>query len=264
MSRYDSERCIHPVLPAIRRTPPEGVDRPGLQLFAVANRSSIACQKAAHLSPQYFEMAGDMECMSTNSINSLANSYIQSVLGTAATSANANPASVSAPSVPQPDNGQLSSFAQMMNTLQQLQKSNPSEYQQVTAQIATNLQTAAKTATADGNAPAAKQLTQLATDFTNASQNAQPLSMQNVAKAMSGGHHHHHGGGGGGSKASSDSDSSNSTSSTGSTSSSSSTSPLSQFLASLQSSSSQNSALDPSTIIANTLASAGITSSSAA
>jgi hypothetical protein len=199
-------------------------------------------------------MPGDMECMSTNSINSLANSYIQSVLSTAATSAKANPASVSAPSVQQPDNGQLSSFAQMMNTLQQLQKSNPSEYQQVTAQIATSLQTAAKTATADGNAPAAKQLTQLATDFTNASQNAQPLNMQNVAKAMSGGHHHHHGGGGG-SKASSDSDSSNPTSST---SSSSSTSPLSQFLASMQSSSSQNSALDPSTIIANTLASAGI------
>jgi hypothetical protein len=205
-------------------------------------------------------MPGDMECMSTNSINSLANSYIQSVLTTAATSAKANPASVSAPSVQQPDNGQLSSFAQMMNTLQQLQKSNPSEYQQVTAQIAISLQTAAKTATADGNAPAAKQLTQLATDFTNASQNAQPLDMQSVAKAMSGGHHHHHGGGGGGSKASSDSDSSNPASST----SSSSTSPLSQLLASLQSSSGQNSALDPSTIIANTLASAGITSSSAA
>jgi hypothetical protein len=37
----------------------------------------------------------------------------------------------------QPDSGRLSSFAQLINTLQQLQQSNPAQYRQVTQQIAT-------------------------------------------------------------------------------------------------------------------------------
>ena len=37
------------------------------------------------------------------------------------------------------DGSQLSPFAQILSTLQQLQQSNPTEYQQVTSQIATNL-----------------------------------------------------------------------------------------------------------------------------
>jgi hypothetical protein len=198
-----------------------------------------------------------MTGMSTNSINSLASSYIQSVLGAAATpSTKAATASISAPAAQQPDNGQLSSFAQMMNTLQQLQKSNPTEYQQVTAQIATNFQAAAKTATADGNTTAAKQLTQLAATFSSASTDAQPLNMQTVAKAMGKGHHHH--GGGGHARESSASSSSSSTAA------SSTASPVSQFLASLQSSSSQNDELNPTSIIATALANAGFNSGTAA
>ncbi len=196
--------------------------------------------------------------MSTNSINSLAGSYVQSAIG-AALKTNANTTSISGSSAQAPsDNGQLSPFAQMMNKLQQLQQTNPIEYVQVTSQIAASLQTAAKTATAEGNSPAATQLNQLATDFTNASKSGQPLPVQSVAKAIGGGrgHHHHHGG--------SSSSNSSSTSPTDPTSTTSTTSPLSQFLASLDSTSSQNQALSPLSIIANTLSNAGITSSSTA
>src|ERR1039458_5147303 len=91
------------------------------------------------------------------------------------------------------DTNQFSPFAQLLSTLQQLQQSDPTEYQQVTQQIATNLQNAAKTASADGNTAAATQLNQLATDFTNASQSGQLPNIQDQSQAVSGGHHHHHG-----------------------------------------------------------------------
>jgi hypothetical protein len=55
---------------------------------------------------------------------------------------------------------QLSPFAQILSSLQQLQQSNPSPYQQVTQQIATNLQKA-KTAQSEGDTTAANQLKQL-------------------------------------------------------------------------------------------------------
>ncbi len=79
-----------------------------------------------------------------------------------------------------------------MNTLQQLQQSNPTNYQQVTQQIATNLQAAAQTAQSEGNTTAANQLNQLATDFTNASTSGQLPNIQDLAQAMGGHHHHHH------------------------------------------------------------------------
>jgi hypothetical protein len=101
---------------------------------------------------------------------------------------------VSGTSGQQSDSGQLSPFAQLLSTLQQLQQSNPTEYKQVTQQIATNLQNAAQTATSDGNTSAANQLTQLATDFTTASQSGQLPNISDLAQAIGGGgHHHHHG-----------------------------------------------------------------------
>jgi hypothetical protein len=99
---------------------------------------------------------------------------------------------VNALSTSQADSSQLSPFAQLMSTLQQLQQSNTAEYQQVTQQIATNLQAAAQTATADGNTTAATQLNQLSTDFTNASTSGQLPNAQSLAQALGGGHHHHH------------------------------------------------------------------------
>src|ERR1035438_6564399 len=156
------------------------------------------------------------------------------------------------------DNNQLSPFAQLLSTLQQLQQSNPTEYKQVTGQIATNLQNAAKTATADGNTAAATQLNQLATDFTNASQSGQLPNIQDLSQAVSGGHHHHHG-----HHAESSQSSSSSGSTAGASSSSSSNSTndlLAQFLSGLGAgSSSQNNALNPMAVIMNTLSNAGLT-----
>jgi len=79
-----------------------------------------------------------------------------------------------------------------MSSLQQLQQTNPSEYQQITQQISTNLASAAQTAQTDGNATAATSLNQLSTDFSSASKSDQLPSVQDLAQAIGGGHHHHH------------------------------------------------------------------------
>jgi hypothetical protein len=190
---------------------------------------------------------------SIGSLNNLSSSYLQQLLSTTlqnTSSAAKSPSSTGTPSVTaQSENGQLSPFAQLMSTLQQLQQSNPTEYKQVTQQIATNLQNAAQTATAEGNSTQATQLSQLATDFTSASQSGQLPNMQDLAQAVGGGHHHHHS-----HAASSDSSSSSTSSGTSQT--------LSQQLAAFQANSTPNEATDPMAIIMNTLSSAGINLSS--
>ena len=202
--------------------------------------------------------------MSTSPINNLSNSYLQSIVGTALQNAGVTSNTSSTSSIAtQPDNGQLSPFAQMMSTLQQLQQSNPTQYQQVTQQIATNLQTASQTAQSEGNTNAAAQLNQLSTDFTKASQSNQLPNIADLAQAVGGhhhgGHHHHvH-------AASPDSDSSSSTDSNSSNSSGSSTSTtspiqtLSQLLTSMQTNAAPSDALNPMSIIMSTLQNAGIT-----
>ena len=199
------------------------------------------------------------------SINTLSSSYLQSILSstlqsnglTSNTGNSPTSGSVSSATL-QSDNGQLSPFTQLMSTLQQLQQSDPTKYQQVTSQIATNLQSAAQTASADGNPAAANQLNQLATDFSDASKSGQLPSIQDLAKAIGGGHHHHHHHA---HAASSDSDSDSSTSTTSSSTSTNQT--LNQLLSSVQTGSTQNSSLNPMSIILNTLSSAGIGSSQA-
>jgi hypothetical protein len=179
---------------------------------------------------------------SISSINNLSNSYLQSILNSSATN---NQSSTGASSVTaQSETGQLSPFAQLMSMLQQLQQSNPTEYKQVTQQIATNLQSAAKTATADGNSTQAAQLNQLATDFTSASKSGQMPNVQDLAQAVGGHHHHHHA-----HPATSGTDSDSSSSSTSQT--------LSQQMAAFQANSAQNEATNPMAIIMNTLAGAG-------
>lgn len=168
--------------------------------------------------------------MSTNSINNLSSSYLQSILGSALQNTGQAAAPTSTPAAS--DQSQVSPLAKLLGELQQLQQTNPGEYQQVTQQIATNLQNAAQTATSDGNTGAANQLTQLSTDFSNASSSGQLPNLQDLAQALGGGgggggHHHHY-------------DSGNSSSST---------------------SSNSNSTLNPLAIIFNTLNSAGVTGS---
>lgn len=172
--------------------------------------------------------------MSIGSITNLP-SYLQSVLatslqgnGSTEKSTGNSLSSIDTSTVAQSDNSQLSPFAQLLSTLQQLQQSDPVKYQQVTQQIATNLQTAAQTAQSDGNTGAANQLNQLATDFTNASKSGQLPSVQDLAQAAGGHHHHHH------------------------------QSPLPAF----QTSATQNDSLNPLEIISNTLSNAGLTTNS--
>lgn len=207
--------------------------------------------------------------MNVNSLSSIvSNPFIQSLIGTVSGSnSNSNSTSgVGQSSATQPqDSNQLSPFAQILSTLQQLQQSNPTQYQQVTSQIATNLQGAAKTATADGDTSQANELNQLATDFQNASQNNTLPNVQDLAQALSGHGHHHHGHHAQSSSSDSSSTSAtNTTSSIGSstsTGSSSSSDPMSQLLSAFfsnQTSASQNTSLDPMSIINSTLSSANL------
>ena len=195
--------------------------------------------------------------MSTGSVNSLSDRYLQSILTSAIQRATTNPTSSSLSGIdattaaPGADKSRLSPFAQLIGALQQLQQSDPTKYQQVTQQIATNLESAAKTAESDGNTTAAAQLTQLATDFTDASKNGQLPNITDLAKAIGGHHHRHHHA----PAASADASGSSSTSTSAGQ-------PLSQLLAAFQTNTSPNDALDPMSIILNTLSSAGLTASS--
>ena len=78
-----------------------------------------------------------------------------------------------------------------MNELEQLQQASPSQFKQVSGQIAANLQSAAQTAQAHGDPAAANQLTQIGKEFSIPSQNGQLPDGHSLAQAI-GGHHHHH------------------------------------------------------------------------
>ncbi len=94
---------------------------------------------------------------------------------------------------PQDETPQLSPLAEILRQLHQLLQQSPTEYAKITHQIATNLQSAANSAEADGNSTAASQLGQLATDFTNASQSGELPSAADLAAGIFGGDGHHHG-----------------------------------------------------------------------
>jgi hypothetical protein len=94
----------------------------------------------------------------------------------------------------------LSTPGQLFGELQQLSQQNPAQFKAVAAQLATTFQNAASQA----SGPQAQFLTQLANQFTQASQTGtlQPppgaQGSQGVGGAGGGHHHHHHHGGGGG------------------------------------------------------------------
>jgi hypothetical protein len=143
-------------------------------------------------SPQSCREAADKYSMSTSAIGNLSSTYLQQVLVSALQSAGitANSSSYTSDttSSSQSDSAQLSPFAQLASTLQQLQATDPAEYKQVTQEIATNLQSAAQTAQSQGNSSAASQLTKLSSDFTSASQTSQLPNLQDLSQAV-GGHH---------------------------------------------------------------------------
>jgi hypothetical protein len=193
--------------------------------------------------------------MSISPVSGLSTSYLQSLMSMLGPSSSTsrtsgNTSGVNALGTSTQDSNQMSPFAQMLATLQQLQQSNPTQYAQVTGQISTNLTAAAKTAQSEGNTSAASQLNQLAADFSGASTSGQLPNIQDLAQAVGGHHHHHHAHGG----ASSTSGSSATTAS-GSTNES-----LQQLFGSIASGSTANDAFDPMSIISTTLSNAGLTS----
>jgi hypothetical protein len=198
----------------------------------------------------------------SSAINNLSSYYLQQVFASALQKRGSSDSTTAITSPPQSDSAQLSPFAQLVSALQQLQQSNPTEYAQVTQQIATDLQNAAQTAEAQGNTGAANQLGQLATDFTNASQTGQLPDLQDLAAAIGsgGGHHSHHHAEGSRTSTSGTSSSSNSSSADSTIGTPS--QELSQLISSLfqtnDSQSTQNSPLNAGAIILQNLSSAGI------
>jgi hypothetical protein len=131
------------------------------------------------------------------------------------------------------DHGGTSPFAQVLSTLQQLQRTNPGEYQHVTQQISTKLQSAAQKAASQGNTAAANRLNKLAADFSQASRTDALPNRFDLADAVGASAHRTSG------------------------ASSLSGQATSAFLSSL----SQSSALNPATIIMDTISGAGVSGS---
>ena len=175
------------------------------------------------------------------SVNNLSPSYLQSILTSAIQGTNsAGSGATTVGSVSsdlQLDATQLSPFAQMLSQLQQLEQTDPVKYQQVTAQISTNLDKASQTAASAGNTTAAARLEQLSRDFGDASKSGQLPNVQDLAQAVHGHHHghgHHHA-----HAAPPDTDST-----------------VNPLLAALDVNSAQNPSLDPMAIITDTLSTA--------
>ena len=175
--------------------------------------------------------------MSISPTSSLSSSYLQSVLSTALQGTGLKSTNSLSQTT---DQTQISTLGQMMNSLSSLQKSDPTKYKEVTQQIATNLEKASQTARSQGNTTAAKQLSALASDFTDASKSGQLPNLQKLTQAA-GGHSRHHG-----AHRSHDNDADDKTS---------------QLFSALQqqTNDSQNESLSPISIIQNTLNNAGVT-----
>jgi hypothetical protein len=121
--------------------------------------------------------------MSTSAIGQPSNTYLQFLSRTPDNPATAGSnSSVSIPS----DSTQLSPFAQLIDALQQLQQADPSQYSQVTQQIADRLRNEAQQARADGNIYEANQLILLASSFSGASQSGQLPNLSDLATGISG------------------------------------------------------------------------------
>jgi hypothetical protein len=182
--------------------------------------------------------------MSIAPLINLASGYIQSLFSNPASASSSGGSSMIGSGIAQ-DANQPGSFAQILSSLQQLQQSSPIQYQTVTHQISSNLQTAAQSAAASGDTALANQLNQLSTDFNGASTSSQLPNVKDLAQAVGmGGHHHHHHGG-----------------ALSSASASSSGSNVSEFLQSIgasQTGSNGNTSPSAFSIIDNTLSSVGL------
>jgi hypothetical protein len=88
------------------------------------------------------------------------------------------------------DGADFSPLAELVGTLETLRESNPTNYALVTRRIAANLMDAARLAQVQGNSDAENQLTQLADDFSSASESGQLQSLlRNLSQTAGGGGH---------------------------------------------------------------------------
>jgi len=94
-------------------------------------------------------------------------------------------------SLPQDSAAQISPAANFLSLLQQLQQSNPAQFQKVVTNIGNKLTQAANAAQSSGNTTLANQLNQLASQFQNAASTGQLPPAQALQQAGLGGHHHH-------------------------------------------------------------------------
>lgn len=195
-------------------------------------------------------MSSPITSLSSSYLQSIINSAIQNAASTTSKTANNLSGTSATPAAQQSDSNQLSPAVRLMNTLQQLQQTDPAKYQQVTQQIAANLQSAAQAAQSAGNTTAASQLNQLSTDFTKASTSDQLPNIQDLAQAV-GGHHHHHG-------HASSTETAETSGAASSSSASGTNQTLSQLLSAFEANGSSNTASDPMSIILNTLSSSGV------
>lgn len=129
-----------------------------------------------------------------SSITNLPGSFVQSILqgalqGASSKTSQASPLASSSLN-PSPDSDAISPFGKLVLAFRQLQQSNPAQYQQVTAQIATKLQTASSAAQANGNSNAAAELQKLSADFSTASQTGQLPNFPDLGKVLVAHHHH--------------------------------------------------------------------------
>ncbi len=114
---------------------------------------------------------------------------------------NVDSVATSSTSTPGVDDVQMSDPGKLFQQLNALSQSDPTEFKKITAQIASQLQTAAGQSS---NSTQASFLKQMAADFQNASQSGKfsdlfPQASQNTSARTSSGtppaiHHHHHAG----------------------------------------------------------------------
>ena len=135
--------------------------------------------------------------MTINALTSLLPVTLQP--GNAISRTSANPFTTSQTQTPT-DSPSISPAASFLSMLQQVQQQNPTLFKQITSRLATQFQSQANAAAAQGNSTEASQLKQISTEFQNSSTTGQLPSAQELQQAGFGTHHgghhsHHHGGG---------------------------------------------------------------------
>jgi acid phosphatase family membrane protein YuiD len=119
-----------------------------------------------------------MDISSINSSSALSQLLANQASTTTATSSGGVPT----------DSSAISSFANLMSELQQLQQNDPTKFKAVMADIASTLKTDAQNATGSQ----ASFLNKLADKFDQAAQTGQMPNLQPQGAQGAGGHHHHH------------------------------------------------------------------------